>query len=158
MDKLNSKSLRSDKRASALTEMQAAFVEEFVGLGGKPGCATEAALAAGYAGGDPKVARVRASELLKNEKVLEAIKRGTETKLRAGTIYAAEVLLELARSGPPSVRLQAAKELLDRGYGPVMSRNAHVVASSSIEDLLAELDERQGDLSEFSIDVEFDEI
>lgn len=158
MDKLTQQTERGGKIYEGLTAMQSAFVEEFVRLGGKPGCATQAALAAGYAGGDSKAARVRASELLKNEKVLEAIKRGTETKLRAGTIYAAEVLLELARNGPPSVRLQAAKELLDRGYGPVMSRNAHVVASSSIEDLLAELDERQGDLIDFSLDAEFEDI
>lgn len=109
-------------------------------MGGKPGSGVAAALSAGYANGDRKSARVRASELLKNEKVIEAIKRNTECKLRSGSLYAAEVLLELAQEGSPSVRLQAAKELLDRGYGPVMSSNAHVVASTSIEDFLERLD------------------
>ena len=132
---------------SDLTDKQAAFVRSFVEAGGKRGAATQAALEAGYANGDPVAARVRGSELLRNEKVLAALRDELTRKLNAAATLAVETLVELVETGTPSVRLQAAKELLDRGYGPIMSRNAHVVATTSVDDLvrrLAESDEEWG--------------
>lgn len=129
--------------SGSLTEKQIAFIQAYTELGGKRGAATEAAIRAGYANGDPKVAKVRASELLKNDRVIAALRDELTKKLNAAASLGVSVLIDLAETGPPSVRLQAAKELLDRGYGPVMSRNAHVVASTSIEDFLARLDDSE---------------
>lgn len=125
-----------------LTEKQSAFVAAFLESGGGPGAAADAAQAAGYASTSRAAARVRGSELLRNEKILSAIRDGLTRKLNAAASLGVSVLIDFAQSGPPSVRLQAAKELLDRGYGPIMSRNAHVVANTSIEDILAQLDDR----------------
>lgn len=125
-----------------LTEKQSAFVYAFMESGGGPGSAADAAQAAGYASTSRAAARVRGSELLRNEKVLSAIRNGLTRKLNAAASLGVSVLIDLAQTGTPSVRLQAAKELVDRGYGPIISRNAHVVANTSIEDLLAQIDER----------------
>ena len=126
-----------------LSERQAAFVREYVERGGRPGSAASAAQAAGYARPGPKgraAARVRASELLRNPKVLAYLRDELTRKLNASATLGVNVLVELAQSGPPQVRLQAAKELVDRGYGPIVSRNAHLHAATSIEDLLRQLD------------------
>lgn len=123
-----------------LTEKQSAFVSAFLESGGGPGAAADAAQAAGYASTSRAAARVRGSELLRNEQVLSAIRDGLTRKLNAAASLGVSVLIDLAQTGPPSVRLQAAKELVDRGYGPIVSRNAHVVATASIEDFLEKID------------------
>lgn len=125
-----------------LSVRQAAFVREYVERGGRRGSAADAALAAGYApSGDRDAARVRASELLSNPKVLAVLRDELTRKLNAAAALGVDVLIELAESGPPQVRLSAARELVDRGYGPVMSRNAHIHATaSSIEDIISQLD------------------
>lgn len=128
-----------------LTERQAAFVREYVERGGKPGSAADAAQAAGYARPGRvgrAAARVRASELLRNPKVLSALRGELTRKLNAAATLGVSVLVDLAQNGPANVRLQAAKELLDRGYGPVMSRSASIQARTTIEDFLDELDAR----------------
>ena len=130
---------------SGLTEKQSAFVDAFLESGGGPGAAADAAQKAGYAKTSRAAARVRGAELLKNEKVLSALRDGLTRKLNAAASLGVSVLIELAENGPPSVRLQAAKELLDRGYGPIVSRNAHLVANTSIEDLLSQIDENIND-------------
>lgn len=135
---------------SGLTAMQSAFMREYAARGGRPGSGAEAALAAGYAKGDLETARIRASELLRNEKVLAALRDELTRKLNAAATLGVGVLIELAESGPPSVRLQAAKELVDRGYGPIISRNAHIIATTSVEEMLAELDTRTVDAFDFS--------
>ena len=79
---------------------------------------------------------------LQSYSVLSALRDELTRKLNAAASLGVNVLIDLAVSAPPSVRPQVAKELVDRGYGPVLSRNAHVVATTSVEDLLAELDDR----------------
>lgn len=132
-----------------LTDKQARFVVAYLELGAKRGGGTEAALAAGYGGGTNRdAAKVRASELLRNEAVLKAIRSEVTRSLAGASVIAVRTLVELAEAGPPQVRLSASKEILDRAIGPVMSRNAHVVASAhSIEDVIDMLD-RQDDRGE----------
>jgi len=133
-----------------LTDKQARFVVAYLELGAKRGGATEAALAAGYGGGtNREAAKVRASELLRNETVLKAIRGEVTRHLTGASVIAVRTLVELAESGPPQVRLSASKEILDRAVGPIMSRNAHVVASGhDIESILEFIDreEQRGDV------------
>lgn len=135
-----------------LTDKQARFVVAYVESGGKRGGATEAALAAGYGGGTSREqAKVRASELLRNEAVLKAIRGEVTRSLAGASVIAVQTLVELAENGPPQVRLSASKEILDRAIGPIMSRNAHIVASArSIEDIIGDLDreEERGEVIE----------
>lgn len=127
-----------------LSERQAAFVREFVERGGRPGAAADAAVAAGYARPGPEgraAARVRASELLRNERVLRFLRDEITRKLNAGATLGVRVLIDLAENArSEQVRLSAANSLIDRGYAPVMSRNATLQASTSLEDLLERLD------------------
>ncbi|KDA00952.1 terminase small subunit [Hyphomonas oceanitis] len=150
---------RKNVSSGSLTDRQAAFVREYVDAGAKPGAGAKAALAAGYANGDPIAARVRASELLRNPKVLSALRDELTRKLNAAAALGVGVLIDLAENAPPSVRLQAAKELVDRGYGPVMSRNAHVVAATSIDALIMRLSQEnpmpvEEEFSELEVDFE----
>lgn len=128
-----------------LTDKQARFVVAYVESGGKRGGATEAALAAGYGGGTSREqAKSRASELLRNEAVLKAIRGEVTRTLSGASAIAVRTLVDLCESGPPQVRLSASKEILDRAIGPIMSRNAHIVASArSIEDIIADLDREE---------------
>ena len=95
----------SSVTTGALTDKQIAFIQAYVELGGKRGAATEAAVRAGYANGDPKVAKVRASELLKNQRVISALRDELTKKLNVAASLGVSVLVELAETGPPSVRL-----------------------------------------------------
>lgn len=99
-----------------LSERQAAFVAEYVKRGGKKGSATKAALAAGYSVNSPKAARVRASELLRNPKIISALRDELMQRMNIAAVLGVNVLIDLAQNGPPHVRLSAAKELIDRGY------------------------------------------
>ena len=127
-----------------LTERQAAFVREYVERGGRPGAAADAAVAAGYAQPSKAgraAARVRASELLHNPQVLQALRDELTRKLNAGATLGVQTLIDLclnARS--EQVRLSAANSLIDRGYGPVVSRSAVVQANTTLESMLAMLD------------------
>lgn len=126
-----------------LTAKQSAFVIAYVSMGSQRGAATNAALAAGYGGGvHRKAATARAHELLRHDDVLRAIKAEATRKLSAASVIGVNVMIELATdpATPAAVRLSAAKELVDRGHGPVMSRNAHIVATRSIEDIISALD------------------
>ena len=141
-----------------LSERQAAFVREYVERGGKPGAAVDAAVAAGYARSGlagRAAARSRAYELLRNPKVLAALRDELTRKLNTGAALGVQVLIDLAQNArSEQVRLSAANSLIDRGYAPVMSRNATIQASTSIEDLIRELDEAQRAERAQVIDVE----
>lgn len=130
-----------------LSERQAAFVREYVERGGRPGAAADAAVAAGYARPGPEgraAARVRASELLRNEKVLRLLRDELTRKLNAGAALGVQTLVDLAQNArSEQVRLGAARELVDRGHRPIVSRNASIVAKTSVEDLLARLDAQE---------------
>lgn len=127
-----------------LTGMQSRFVLAFAELGGQRGGATEAALAAGYGNGQSTSAKARASELLRNPRVLAALRDELTRKLNAGAATGVAVLIELATdpNTPAATRLSAATQLVDRGHGVVASRfaHAHLHAVKSIEDVLAALD------------------
>ncbi|MFT3810074.1 MAG: hypothetical protein QM698_09165 [Micropepsaceae bacterium] len=136
-----------------LSPRQAAFVREYVERGGRAGSAASAAQAAGYGRpgrGGRAAARVRASELLRQPKVLEALRAELTRKLSAGAALGVGVLIELAQSGPPNVRLAAAKELVDRGYGPITSRNAHVHVGATLEEALARIAQSEDDAPSYS--------
>jgi hypothetical protein len=126
-----------------LTDRQAAFAREYVARGGKSGAATAAVLAAGITQ-NPAAARVRASEFLRDPKVLQFLRDELTRKLNAGAVLGVGVLEDLAMNArSEQVRLGAARELVDRGYGPVMSRNATISAKVGIEELLARLDAQE---------------
>jgi phage terminase small subunit len=127
----------------ALSVRQRRFVEEYVQRGGKEGSGPDAAQAAGYASDDRNAARSRAHELLHNPKVLAALRDELTRKLSAGAVLGVQVLVDLAQNARnEQVKLGAARELLDRGYGPVVSRSVSAVARVGVEDLLAQLDMR----------------
>jgi hypothetical protein len=149
-------SLRSETvTICGLTDRQAAFVREYIARAGKRGAATAAVLAAGITQ-NRAAARVRASEFLRDPTVLQLLRDELTRKLNAGAVLGVNVLEDLAMNAKSEqVRLGAARELLDRGYGPIVSRNATVVAKTSIEDLLARIDaqdaaDRQGPLIDVS--------
>jgi len=123
-----------------LSEREAAFVHEYVERGGRPGVGAAAVIAAGITK-NRAAARVRASELLRNPRVLGFLRDELTRKLNTGAVIGVQVLVNLAQSArSEQVRFSAARELVDRGYGPVVSRNATIHASTSVEDLLAKLD------------------
>jgi phage terminase small subunit len=130
-----------------LSERQARFVREYVERGGRPGAAADAAVAAGYARpgkAGRAAARVRGSELLRNPKVLQALRDELARKLTAGAALGVQTLTDLclnARS--EQVRLSAANSLIDRGHMPVMSRNATVQTKLSVEDWLEMIDAKE---------------
>jgi len=79
--------------------------------------------AAALAGCPVKTAGVAASKLLMRPRVLEALRRGAETKLNAGVAVGAIVLKELAESAKSEeVRFKAALALLDRGGLPLVKQ------------------------------------
>ena len=130
-----------------LTEMQSKFVTAYVELGGRKGSGVEAALSAGYGGGTNRdAAKTRASELLRNPKVLQALRDELTRRLNAAAVLGVNVLVELAadKQAPPATRLSAAKELIDRGYGPIASRWRVDHTVRSIEDIILELDAAEG--------------
>lgn len=134
-----------------LSERQAAFVREYIERGGRAGSAASAAQAAGYArpgAAGRAAARVRASELLRNPKILQFLRDELTRKLNAGAALGVQTLIDLCQSArSEQVKLSAARELIDRGYGPVVSRNATIHANTSVEDLLARLDAQDAALA-----------
>jgi phage terminase small subunit len=130
-----------------LSERQARFVREYVEHGGRPGAAADAAVATGYARAGKAgraAARVRAHELLRNPKVLNLLRDELARRLSAGAALGVQTLIDLCQNArSEQVRLSAARELVDRGYGPIVSRNATIRAETSIEDLLEMLDAKE---------------
>jgi hypothetical protein len=130
-----------------LSERQARFVREYVERGGRPGAAADAAVAAGYARAGKAgraAARVRAYELLRNPKVLNLLRDELARRLSAGAALGVQTMVDLCQNArSEQVRLSAARELVDRGYGPIVSRNATIHASTSVEDMIEMLDAKE---------------
>ena len=130
--------------SAALSERQAAFVREYVERGGRPGAGPDAAVAAGYSKPGPAgraAARVRASELLHNPDILRVLRDELTRKLNAGATLGVQTLIDLClNASSEQVRLSAANSLIDRGFGPVMSRNAMIQTTTTLEDMLEFLD------------------
>ena len=132
-----------------LTPKKLAFAKCHVQLGGKN--ATQAAIMAGYSSkGGGAGAAVTASRLLRDPRVLQAIKEESERRLRSGVAMAADTLTELAQNAQSeSVRLQAAQALLDRGGMQLATLSQHhvVVEDKRTDDeLLARVRQLQGEL------------
>lgn len=139
-----------------LTERQSAFVIAYAEGDGGPGAAATAAQAAGYAPTSRAAARVRGHELLRNPKVLAALRDELTRRLNAAATLGVQVLLDLAAdpTTPPSTRLAAARDLIDRGHGPVASRWKVDHTVRSIEDVIAELDADEAGVQDI-IDAEY---
>lgn len=91
------------------------FVDAYFQLGASRGDGAQAARMAGYS--KDRLA-VTASELLRNREVLMALRYLARTLGQAGVLAGMEYLVECAKGdngAPHPVRMQAAKELLDRG-------------------------------------------
>lgn len=133
-----------------LSPLKQAFVREHVRLGGTN--ATQAAIAAGYsAGGKTKGAgaAVTAHRLLRDPRILAAIRAEVERTLRAGVALGANVLVDLAtKAQSEDVRFKAAQALLDRGGMQLATLSQHHVViedKRSDAELLARIAELQRD-------------
>ncbi len=124
-----------------LTQRQAKFVQAYVELSTRRDGAIEACLLAGYGNGDRAQAKSRAYDLLHNPKILAVLRDEITKKMSAASVIGTDMLIELATNAKSEqVRLGAARELVDRGYGPVMSRNAPSTEQKmSIEDFIKSL-------------------
>jgi phage terminase small subunit len=108
-----------------LTEMQANFVRYYVETGGR-----DASLAARLAGYSTKADghRVIAHRLLRDPRILAALRQEVETKVRAGAALAMGTLIELAeKASTDGVRFQAAQAVLDRAGLLVAKTSEHTI-------------------------------
>jgi phage terminase small subunit len=124
-----------------LSERQAKFVQAYLECGHQRDGAIQAAIQAGYGSNDRAQAKSRAYDLLHNGKVLAALRDEICKKFSAGAVIGANVLVELAQTAQSEkVRLSSAVQLIDRGFGPIMSRNTPAESKErSVEDFLANL-------------------
>ena len=102
------------RMAALATDRQRAFVVAMVDYGGLSHA--KAAVAAGYGDSPGGSANSTAARLLRDERVLAAIRELADQRLRAGTLMAVRVLMEQMADPTcdPKVRQGAAKTLLDR--------------------------------------------
>ena len=108
-----------------LTPMMREFVHIYVETGGR-----DASLAARLAGYSTKSDghRVIAHRLLRDPRILAAIRHEVETKVKAGAALAMGTLLELAeKASTDGVRFQAAQAVLDRAGLLVAKVSEHTV-------------------------------
>ncbi len=110
-----------------LTEKQAAFVEALVTNGGNK---TQAAITAGYS---ENTARVQAYDLMRIPHVMQAIVEATMARMISDAPRAAEALHKLLDGRSEYVRLEAAKEILDRaGLKPATNVNHRIAGDISV--------------------------
>ena len=78
---------------------------------------------------------------LRNPDVLQALRDELTRKLNAGAALGVQTLMDLCQNArSEQVKLSAANSLIDRGLGPVMSRNAIVHAHTTVDDIILSLD------------------
>lgn len=126
-------------RMLALTPQQRRFVIGWIGTRGKSGA--RAAKAAGYSD-EGEACKVRAHGLLRNEKVLAALKEEADRRLDSIAIMAVLGLEDLLGSKNPKVRQIAIDSALDRtGYGRKTTQDIRVehVDKRSTAEILAEV-------------------
>lgn len=151
-----------------LNPQQARWLSCFIELGAKPEDGPEAAKRANLATTDEDAVRVSAI-LLNNERVQRALKDEVQKRFVTATHVAFETILSLARTGRnESVRLAAAKELLEKAGIVTVSRSAvAMMTDNSAEALLEALEERKRALAagepdpygdDDVVDVEFVEV
>lgn len=128
----------------ACTPMERAFIYALVACGGNY---TDAALAAGYgAKSDTREQRLASAQqsganLMRRERVLEAVNEEAKKRLRSGALLAANRLIELLQNDSltPKDRFRAATEVLDRA-GLVVQQRVEVTHKTEKEDeLIAEI-------------------
>ena len=106
----------SFRSAAQLTNAQRTFAAAYARTGGN---ARAAAIEAGYS---PKGARDTAAELLRNDRVLQAVHRERVRLIQGkGAAVGLDTMLELAsdRDTPSNVQFQAARYLMEcAGHGP----------------------------------------
>jgi phage terminase small subunit len=113
--------------AAKLTDKQLAFVRNLVGNGGNR---TQAALDAGYS---PKCAREQAYDLMRIPHVMQAVLEHTMAEFISNAPAATTTLTKLLEGKSEYVRLEAAKDLLDRaGLKPVTNVNHKVAGDISV--------------------------
>lgn len=120
------------------SEQERRFVYALVITGGRP---QDAARAAGYGGKSElreqreSAIRASASQLMRRERVLEAINEEAKKRLRAGALLAASVLTELldpASGLSAKDRKSAAVEMLDRA-GLVVQQKVEITTKNETE-------------------------
>lgn len=142
----------------ALTAQQRRFVVGWIAARGKN--ASRIARAAGYQG--EVAARVNAHHLIRNPKVLAALKEEADRQLDAAAVLAVLGLHDLMGSKNEKVRLEAVNSALDRtGYGRRTTQDIRVehVDSRSTEDLMRLVQQfSQGALPGPAVEGEFVEV
>lgn len=133
-----------------LNDNQRCFVITYIDLGGKRGCATEAARIAGY-GNSEAATRVAAYDLMHNKKILDAIREETENLFRAGAPRGVHVIYDMLESDETSqkVRADLAKYVTDKNaILPTITRHEHkVVHEVSTEELLKQIQDATRNLT-----------
>lgn len=120
----------------SLSDQQMQFVTAYLELGSRPENGPEAAKRAGLAKSDDDAARA-AAILLGSDRIARTLKAEIGQRFAAAAATAFDTIAELCRNGrSEQVRLAAAKEILDRGVGPVVSRSAVVSTNLAIEDTI----------------------
>lgn len=151
---------------SNLNSQQSQFLAHYLELGGRPEDGPEAARRAGLAASDEDAKRA-AAILLGSDRIQKVLKEEVQKRFVSATNVAFDTILSLASNGRnESVRLAAAKELLEKAGIVTVSRSAIAVAvDNSAEALLAALEERKRALAagepdpyEEAIDVDFTEM
>lgn len=124
-----------------LTEPQRMFVLHYANTGGQN--AAEAARRAGY-GNSSESQAVAASKMLRQPRILAALREVADRRLKSGAILAASALVEIASDPLHKERFKAANELLNRA-GLVVEGVSRVI----VEDhrTVAEIERRVVDLA-----------
>jgi phage terminase small subunit len=94
-----------------LTKPQRAFVTAMLLFGGVD--QNRAALAAGY-GGNERSASVIACRMMRNPRIIAAMREEADRRLQSGALLASSVLTEIAMDARHKDRFKAAVELLNR--------------------------------------------
>lgn len=128
---------------SNLNAQQSLFLAHYLELGGRPDDGAEAAKRAGLASTDEDAKRA-AAILLGSDRIQKVLKEEVQKRFVSATNVAFDTILALATAGRnESVRLAAAKELLEKAGIVTISRSAVAVGVTTAEDLLAAVEERQ---------------
>ncbi|WP_311031225.1 hypothetical protein [Mesorhizobium koreense] len=130
----------SDLTIANLTHPQEiAFVAAVVALGGPQHGAT-AALQAGYSDDEREASDV-AERLLSARRIRSAIAGETRSRFEAAAPAAFTTLMNVCINGrSESARITAAQEILNRAIGPIPSRSVALMATATVEELIAMLD------------------
>ncbi|MBI1252169.1 MAG: hypothetical protein GC189_11925 [Alphaproteobacteria bacterium] len=145
-----------------LNPAQSQFLAHYLELGGRPEDGPEAAKRAGLATSDEDAKR-SAAILLGSDRIQKVLKEEVQKRFVSATNVAFDTILALARNARnESVRLAAAKELLEKAGIVTVSRSAVAVIDNSAEALLEALEDlkagRPVEFANEAIDAEFNDV